>query len=610
MIGYLWLVPLLPLTGFLISTGSLGKLDRSLVPWIGAGSVGLAALLAGLIGYEFLTGTESVYKVHLWTWATVGDFSTPFGLQLDALSLNMILVITFVGFLIHIYSAGFMREDPGYARFFGYMNLFVFAMLVLVLSDNLAFMFIGWEGVGLSSYLLIGFWYQEPANGAAARKAFIMTRIGDTALMVGLFLLFTQLGSLDIQTLMTRATQHWQPGSNLATIAAALLLGGALGKSAQLPLQTWLPDAMAGPTPISALIHAATMVTAGVYLIARTHVLFELSPLVMDLIAVIGALTLLVASCSALTQHDIKRILAYSTISQLGYMFLALGTGAFGAAIFHLTTHAFFKALLFLAAGAVLHCYEDEHDIFRMGGLRHSLPVTFWSFVIGSSALTALPFTAGYFSKHEILTEVYSSSVNGQLLWAIGVTGAVLTGLYSFRLLFIAFFGDPKRPATEHLGLTMSIPLVVLGIGAIFGGLTRIPLETVFPATEVTALEPLFNILTEAAPLLGLGLASAFFLTHTWSFEKLRQTELGSAVERFWFNGWDFDYLYEKLVVEPFRWFARTNEHDALDGLYTGIADASRMGSKTLSKTQNGNLRGYAAVLLIGLILVLAMGLL
>ena len=370
MVELLWLTPTLPLAGFLLLV--LGNPSRTPAAVIGVGSVALSALITLGIGLEFLAlpEAEQVFRQTLWTWFSSGQLNVGFTLYLDPLALVMMGIITGVGSLIHLYSVGYMADDPAFARFMAYMNLFVAAMLMLVLGDNLVLLFLGWEGVGLCSYLLIGFWYDKPENGYAARKAFIVTRIGDTSMALGLFLLFFHLGTLDIQQLMLNATNAWAPGSLLPELAAALLLGGALGKSAQLPLQTWLPDAMAGPTPISALIHAATMVTAGVYLIARTHGLFLLAPDVLFIVAVIGAATLFISGFTALTQTDIKKILAFSTMSQLGYMFLALGVGAWSAAIFHLMTHAFFKALLFLAAGSVILCMHHEQDIFKMGGLR------------------------------------------------------------------------------------------------------------------------------------------------------------------------------------------------------------------------------------------------
>jgi NADH-quinone oxidoreductase subunit L len=608
MLEYLWLVPVLPLLGFVILAASQGNMPRSLTPWIGAGSVGLAAALAGWIGYEFLSGEVAYYRLPLWTWMRVADFSSGFGIYLDALSLNMMFVVTGVGFLIHLYSAGFMADDPGYARFFAYMNLFLAAMLVLVLADNLVFLYLGWEGVGLCSYLLIGFWYENPANGAAARKAFVMTRVGDTAFILGLFLLFAGLGNvLDIQTLMQRAQGSWAPNTVFPVLASALLLGGAVGKSAQLPLQTWLPDAMAGPTPISALIHAATMVTAGVYLIARTHVLFQLAPPVLEAVAFIGAATLLMAGCTALTQHDIKRILAYSTISQIGYMFLALGVGAFGSAIFHLTTHAFFKALLFLAAGAVIHSYHHEHDIFRMGGLRSRLPVAFWSFLVGSAALTALPFTSGYYSKHEILAAA-AHAHNGTWLWGAGALGALLTGLYSFRLVFVAFLGPDNARASEHLGFCMTAPLIILGGLAIIGGLFPMPLGAVFPSAEPAEFTALMAAITDVAPFVGVVLAGQFYLFRTWSAADLARTDWGSALQRFWFSGWGLDWLYRLLLVRPFLWLAEANRDDVVDDIYAALAYCSRQGHRALAAAQNGQLRWYAAGMASGALLIIALG--
>src|SRR6185437_2938225 len=370
MLGLVWLIPALPLAGALILAIGGARLGRRVVAWIGVGSIALATIVAMLITWAFLASPPAGnnYTRVIWTWLAAGGFHAQIAFYLDALSVLMVLVVTFVSFLIHLYSAEFMIEDEGYSRFFCYMNL------------------------------LIAFWYTDPANGRAARKAFIVTRVGDSALIIGLFLLYHQLGTLDIQPLMQRAAEQWPVGSSVATAAALLLLGGAVGKSAQLPLQTWLPDAMACPTPTSALIHAATMVTAGVYLLARTHVLYSLSPVGQLAVAVVGAVTLLVAGCSALTQNDIKRVLAYSTVSQIGYMFLACGVGAWSAAIFHFMTHAFFKALLFLAAGVVIEALHHEHDIFKMGGLRKELPVAFWTFVIAGCSLAGLPLiTAGFF---------------------------------------------------------------------------------------------------------------------------------------------------------------------------------------------------------------------
>ena len=377
--SFLYLTFLAPLAGFLLLAFSRGRLGENAAACIGAGSVGVSALVTALAAAQFSAPVTQV----LWTWMHIGDFAPRFALYLDGLSLTMLGVVTGVGFLIHVFASWYMRGEEGYSRFFAYMNLFVASMVMLVLADNLAFLYLGWEGVGICSYLLIGFYYRTVANGNAAIKAFLVTRVGDVFMAIGLFILLSQLGTLDIQELLARAPARFASGDPLIVAATLMLLGGAVGKSAQLPLQTWLADAMAGPTPVSALIHAATMVTAGVYLIARTHGLFELAPDVLALVGDVGAVTLLIAGLCALVQTDIKRVLAYSTMSQIGYMFLALGAGAWSAAIFHLMTHAFFKALLFLAAGAVIVACHHEQNIFRMGGLRKRLPLEYASFLVG-----------------------------------------------------------------------------------------------------------------------------------------------------------------------------------------------------------------------------------
>lgn len=599
-------VPLFPLLGFLILALAGERLSKPLIAWVGVGSVAVSAFFAALIGAEFLNGTMEPYRLVLGNWMEIDDLSIPIGFYLDALSVTMLFVVTGVGFLIHVYAAGFMEGDPGYARFFTYMNLFVAAMLVLVLADNLVLLYLGWEGVGLGSYLLIGFWYDDPNNGYAARKAFVMTRVGDTALLIGLFLLFTQLHTFDIQLLMLHATSQWAPGTLLPVAAAALLLGGALGKSAQLPLQSWLPDAMAGPTPVSALIHAATMVTAGVYLIARTHALFMMAPAVQFAVAVMGATTLAMAGCSALVQTDIKRILAYSTISQIGYMFLALGVGAWSSAIFHLLTHAFFKALLFLAAGAVIFCFHHEHNIFKMGGLRKAMPLAFWSFMIGSAALSALPLTSGFYSKHEILLAAFDVSPG---LWAAGCLGAIITGIYSFRLVFVVFFGR-KCPVIEtRLGWQMSVPLILLGILALFGGMLRISLDSVFPdLLDQEHSFSLVSVITVAMPFIGLSIAALFYLTGTFSAQRLSGSALANQMRIFCFNGWGMDALYDGLLVRPFKTIAQLNKNDAVDRVYTAIAVLSRDGHLMASAFQTGRIRWYASSMAFGTVVIIAIG--
>jgi NADH-quinone oxidoreductase subunit L len=604
----LWLVPLFPLSGFLILALLGSRLAKPAVAWIGVGTVGLSAIVSAWIGADYLAGDRTPFRLTVGTWLAVEDWSVPFALYLDALSLTMLWVVTGVGLLIHIYSAAFMEADPGYSRFFAYMNLFVFAMLLLVLADNLAVLYLGWEGVGLGSYLLIGFWYENPENGYAARKAFVMTRVGDTFLLLGLLLLLTQLHTLDIQSVMQKAAPLRKPGDIWPVAVPALLLGGAVGKSAQLPLQTWLPDAMAGPTPVSALIHAATMVTAGVYLIARTHPLFLMAPSVQFAVALIGAATLLLAGFSALTQTDIKRILAYSTISQIGYMFLALGVGAWSAGIFHLLTHAFFKALLFLAAGAVIFCFHHEHNIFKMGGLRKAMPVAFWSFLIGSAALSGLPFTSGYYSKHQILMGAFEASPG---LWAIACLGALVTAIYSFRLVFVAFFGPERANLENIIDWRMRGPLLVLGLLALVGGLLQIPLDSVFPGPiERESHSALADIITVAAPIAGLLIAVLFYLPGRTSVLSLPSIEWLKPVRRFWYDGWAFDRLYGRLWVRPFKKAAELNKNDVVDTGYEGLARLARNLHRIASASQNGRIRRYAASMGFGAVLILALSLL
>ncbi len=623
MLELLWLVPTLPLAGFIVLFAARGELPKPAVAVMGAGSVGAAAVVAVLIALEFLAAPPAggAFRQTLWTWIGVGGFQPAVGFYLDALAVVMMLVVTVVGFLIHLYSTEFMIEDEGYARYFAYMNLFVSAMLVLVLAKDLLLLYLGWEGVGLCSYLLIGFWYRDPGNGLAARKAFVMTRVGDTAMVIGLFLLFTQLDTLDIQTLMDRATAQWALDSPVAIAAAALLLGGAVGKSAQLPLQTWLPDAMAGPTPVSALIHAATMVTAGMYLVARTHELFAHAPAVQLAVALIGALTLLLAGFSALTQRDIKRILAYSTISQIGYMFLALGVGAWSAAVFHFMTHAFFKALLFLGAGVVIEALHHEHDIYRMGALWRRLPTVFWTFLIGAAALASLPLvTAGFYSKDQILWLTWASTSGSPWLWLAGLVGAFVTAVYIFRLVFVAFLGDPKTLITREPGARMVLPLVILAVLSVIGGFVEVPhtlreitlfsdfLHTALPAASIAhggiTVELVLQIVAAVASVGGIALAWVLFVQRPDLAAALARRPAGAAVQRFWFSGWGFDWVYERVFVRPFVWIARINRDDVVDSFYDATALTLRTSHRLASRTQNGEVRWYAAGVALGSVFV------
>ncbi|MEW6001232.1 MAG: NADH-quinone oxidoreductase subunit L [Nitrospirota bacterium] len=622
MLELLWLVPALPLAGFLRLLFKAGRLSRKSIAITGVGSVGLSAVIALIIGVSFITSPPPgyVYTQTLWTWIKIGNLVSEVSFYLDTLSLVMILVITVVAFLIHLYSAEFMIDEESYSRFFAYMNLFAGSMLILVLANDLLLFYLGWEGVGLCSYLLIGFWYKDPLNGRAARKAFVMTRFGDTALAIGIFLIFNNLGTLKIQEFMERAIHNWSPDSAIAVAAAALILGGAIGKSAQLPLQTWLPDAMAGPTPVSALIHAATMVTAGVYLIARTNVLFTLAPTVQLSVAVIGALTMLIAGFSALTQWNIKRVLAYSTISQIGYMFLALGVGAWSAAIFHFMTHAFFKALLFLSAGAVILALEDEHNISKMGGLRRQLPLTFWTFLIGSASLSALPFvTAGFYSKDLILWEAWSSG--NRWFWTAGLIGALLTSIYIFRVVFIAFFGEETVRVTRKPKCLMKIPLIILSVFSIIAGFIQLPdtivkfpifsdfLHRALPATKVkydgVNVQLTLQFLTSLVSLSGIFLAYLFFLPHRQFTRSFVQTNLGSALHSYLFSGWGFDWFYERFFVRPFIWIARIDKDDFIDIFYLGIAWLNLVFHRLLRSTQIGLVRWYAMGIGIGAVITL-----
>jgi len=617
MLGY---IPALPFLGFLVLSLGGRVLPRSAAAVIGVGTVVVAALLTMVVGIRWLQvpPVPGEYNLLLWNWFTTGDLSVAFRLRVDALTLVFVFIITFVGALIHIYSTAYMKHDRDHARFFACMNLFVGAMLLLVMADNLVLLYLGWEGVGLCSYLLIGFWYEMPANCSAANKAFLVTRIGDTAMLIGLFLLYRQLGTFDIQTILQRSPHQFLRGANDITLIAFLLLAGGMGKSAQIPLQTWLPDAMAGPSPVSALIHAATMVTAGVYLIARMHVLFLLSPQAMAATALIGGITLFVAGCSAMVQTDIKRVLAYSTISQIGYMFLALGLGAWGAAIFHFFTHAFFKALLFLAAGAVIESLHHEQDIFRMGGLRRRLPLVFYTFLAGAAALAALPFvSAGFYSKDPILWYAYSARGGSVFLYLLSLAGAGLTAFYSTRLVVVVFGGEQRTPVTEKPGKVMTIALVILAVLAVTAGFIEWPrglfsrfLEGVLPAPVLKdglPSEGLFQLIAVAVTLLGIYSGYVLYRRRQEVLLRWRQSARIRAVRLFFLNGWGFDALYRTLFVRPFLFISGINKPDWLDWLNKGVVRASLTLSSLLSVSQNGSLRWYIAGVLIGVLFIITL---
>ncbi|MFL6447918.1 MAG: NADH-quinone oxidoreductase subunit L [Bryobacteraceae bacterium] len=623
MASLLWLIPAFPFASALLLALFGSRFSRRACGWLGTASIGASAVTSILVAGAYLSSSpiQAPWVQHLWTWMAVGDFQPEIALYFDAVTLLMVLVITFVGFLIHLYSIEYMRDDEGFSRFFAYMNLFVASMLTLVLANNLLLLYLGWEGVGLCSFLLIGFWYSDPANVRAANKAFLVTRVGDTAMALGLFLLATHLHTLDIQELTRRATEQWPVGSGLAIAAAALLLAGAVGKSAQLPLQTWLPDAMAGPTPTSALIHAATMVTAGVYLIARMNALFTLAPPVQFAVALIGAATMLMSAFSAMAQRDIKRVLAYSTMSQIGYMFLALGVGAWSAALFHFMTHAFFKALLFLAAGVVIQAMHHEQDMFRMGGLRFELPLAFWSFVIGGSALAGLPLiTSGFFSKDLILWQAWAGPNGNGGLWIAGLLGATLTSFYTFRLILLVFYGPEKIEVAYKPGLAVAIPLVTLSVLSVIAGYIDTPpdfggtpmlsnfLNGVLPALHQERVGPITEIRTVfcATAAFAIGFGVAYFLYAPWRPKTPREDPL----LRLWYSGWGVDWLYERLFVMPIQLLVRKSGVDLVDNVYTAVARLTDVTARTLRLTQNGRTRWYATGLAAGSIVLLAVALL
>ncbi|MCX2890582.1 MULTISPECIES: NADH-quinone oxidoreductase subunit L [Pseudomonas] len=606
----LFLTFVFPLIGFLLLSFSRGRFSENLSALIGVGSVGLSAATAAYVIWQFNVAPPEGggYSQLLWQWMSVDGFAPNFTLYLDGLSVTMLGVVTGVGFLIHLFASWYMRGEAGYSRFFSYTNLFIASMLFLILGDNLLFIYFGWEGVGLCSYLLIGFYYSNRNNGNAALKAFIVTRIGDVFMAIGLFILFAQLGTLNVQELLVLAPQKFQAGDTWMVLATLMLLGGAVGKSAQLPLQTWLADAMAGPTPVSALIHAATMVTAGVYLIARTNGLFLLAPDILHLVGVVGGVTLVLAGFAALVQTDIKRILAYSTMSQIGYMFLALGVGAWDAAIFHLMTHAFFKALLFLASGAVIVACHHEQNIFKMGGLWKKLPLAYASFVVGGAALAALPIvTVGFYSKDEILWEAFASGNTG-LLYA-GLVGAFMTSLYTFRLIFIAFHGEAKTEAHAGHGISHWLPLGVLIVLSTFvGAWITPPLAGVLPESAGHAggeAKHALEITSGAIAIAGILLSALLFLGKRSFVSAVANSGIGRVLSAWWFAAWGFDWIYDKLFVKPYLLISHILRKDPVDRTIGLIPRMARGGHVAMSKTETGQLRWYTASIAVGAVLVL-----
>jgi NADH-quinone oxidoreductase subunit L len=619
MIGLLTLLVLLPLLGFVLN-GLLGpRLGPGFVSVVGCGLPALAFLLALRALWLLEAGGEPLIET-VFTWALIGNHHFEIAFYLDRLSAVMTLVVTGVGALIHLYSTGYMKGDESYARYFAYLNLFLFFMLLLVLGRSLLVLFVGWEGVGLASYLLIGFWFDDVAKARAGRKAFITNRVGDAGFMLGMFLVFTTLGTLEMDAIQQSFAAGLVP-AGIATAVGLLLFVGATGKSAQIPLHVWLPDAMAGPTPVSALIHAATMVTAGVYLLARLSGVYLHAPEASLVIATIGVLTAFFAATIAVVQTDIKKVLAYSTISQLGFMFLAIGVGAYGVAIFHVFTHAFFKACLFLGAGSVIHALHGEQDIRKMGGLARRIPWTFATFAIATAAIAGLPPLAGFFSKDEILWFALASGQGGATwLWALGSLTALLTAFYMFRLLWLVFFGasrmDPETERRVHESpAVMTVPLVILAAFSIGAGWFGLPhyLEGLLPLPELrfdsTALH--YGQIGFAIFLALLGLAGAAFLYREGGRRAAAWQAKFAGLHRVLDGKYFVDELYDRALMQPWRWlsdrvFLRLGDRLLLDGSLHGLAALARRSAATLSRVHAGSLQAYAWLTLLGLVIVLA----
>lgn len=628
MIKLVGLIPLLPLLGFAVLGLFDKKLSKGLVGIVACGTI-LAAFIISLGVFMEVRSLEShSVTVSLFDWISSGKLNVPFSFLVDPLSALFLLVITGVGFLIHVYSVGYMHSDEAFARFFTYLNLFVFFMLLLVLGSNFLIMFVGWEGVGLCSYLLIGFWFKNTAYNNAAKKAFVMNRIGDLGFLLGILLIFITFGSISYTEVFSQA-KSFSSDQPVITTITLLLFVGAMGKSAQLPLYTWLPDAMAGPTPVSALIHAATMVTAGIYMIARANILYTLAPFSMEVVALIGVLTALFAASIGLFQNDIKKVLAYSTVSQLGLMFLALGVGAYSSGVFHVMTHAFFKALLFLGAGSVIHAMSGEQDIRKMGGLKKYLPITYWTFFLATLAISGVFPFAGFFSKDEILAHAFESH---KLLWFLGSIASGMTAFYMFRLFFLTFYGAFRGTKEQEHHLhespkSMTIPLMVLAVLSVVGGFVGLPevfhaphlldkfLDTVFidsanrtlPTHMDSGTEITLMVIALSIALLMIFLAYNFYI----KLKKLPVAD-GEAVnpaQKVVYNKYYVDELYEKLITRPLDWLSdklyQFMELRFVDALVNAVGDGVNWGSRTLRLIQTGSIELYLLIMVLSIALIL-----
>jgi NADH-quinone oxidoreductase subunit L len=636
MIQLVWLIPLLPLVGFLI-IGLLGKkISKTVAGVIGSGVI-LAAFAVSLgVFFEVLANKGEAQYITLFDWISAGSFHASFSFLIDPLSSLFLLIITGIGFLIHVYSTAYMHDDEGFSRFFAYLNLFIFFMLLLVLGDNYLIMFVGWEGVGLCSYLLIGFWFKNTSYNNAAKKAFVMNRIGDLGFLLGILLIFVTFGSISYKEVfnMVASTNSAYLGSGTITTIALLLFVGAMGKSAQIPLYTWLPDAMAGPTPVSALIHAATMVTAGIYMIARSNILYTLSPVAMDFVALIGILTALFAATIGLFQNDIKKVLAYSTVSQLGYMFLGLGVGAYTGAVFHVMTHAFFKALLFLGAGSVIHAMSGEQDIRRMGGLKKYLPVTYLTFFIGTIAISGIPPFAGFFSKDEILAHAYA---HNKFFWLLGILGSIMTAFYMFRLFFLTFYGPFRGTKEQYTHLhespkAMTIPLIALAALSIVGGFFGIPhvigkvighvphalndfLKPVFEKSEMRMFSHHLTDSTEWSLMLIAVAALAAIIYFAYNYYIVQKhlpaedDQEVSAVQKVIYNKYYVDELYTALIKKPLNSLAKqlykVIDLKVIDALVNGVGSTVKFVSGNIRLLQTGHIGFYIFAMVLSIVLIL-----
>ncbi|MGI4749107.1 MAG: NADH-quinone oxidoreductase subunit L [Janthinobacterium lividum] len=626
--NYIWLIPILPLAGFIIN-----GLGRKILP---KNLIGLLASLMVLIPFVlsvmlFLSVKNSGQPITVtyFEWIKAGKLSVPFSFLVDQLSSLMLLIITGVGFLIHVYSINYMHNDEGFGKYFAYLNLFIFFMLLLVLGSNYIILFIGWEGVGLCSYLLIGFWFSNPDYADAAKKAFVMNRIGDLGFLIAIFVMIASFGSASFNDVFLKAATL-KSGDPTLVLITILLFVGATGKSAQIPLFTWLPDAMAGPTPVSALIHAATMVTAGIYMIVRSNVLFTLAPVTMHVIAVIGLATILLAAIIAVAQTDIKKVLAYSTVSQLGYMFLGLGVGAYTGAFFHVITHAFFKALLFLCAGSVIHAVSGEQDMRNMGGLRKKLPVTFITMLIGAIAISGIPPFSGFFSKDEILAHVFTYSKS---MYILGVLGSMFTAFYMFRLIYLTFFGKFRgtHEQEHHLHESpslMTIPLIVLAILSIIGGFIGIPealggshwlehyLSPIFAATATQVSEFSISHSLELT-LMAVSVTGAILAIIYASIQYSKGGNLPVAdgedrtpINALAYHKFYIDELYDLIIRKPLdaasKFFYKVVDLKVIDGFVNGLGKVSMESSKGLRLLQTGNVGFYIFVMVVGIIAMMA----